>query len=65
MRTETESRCTDAVKPAALEPLPEVYTAMGATCSDRVSTSLLFSSHTDTNLLDKFEKLTFRCTWVS
>ena len=32
MLTETASRCTEAVKPAALEPLPEVYTAIGATC---------------------------------
>ena len=24
---------TDAVRPAALEPLPDVYTEMGATCS--------------------------------
>lgn len=31
--TDTGSRCTAAVKPAALEPLPEVYTAIGATCS--------------------------------
>ena len=32
--TDTGSRCTAAVRPAALEPLPEVYTAIGATCSD-------------------------------
>jgi hypothetical protein len=30
--TETASRWTTAVNPAALEPFPEVYTAIGATC---------------------------------
>uniref|UniRef100_A0AAG5CRG8 Uncharacterized protein n=1 Tax=Anopheles atroparvus TaxID=41427 RepID=A0AAG5CRG8_ANOAO len=31
------SRITDAVRPAALEPLPEVYTAIGATFSTNLS----------------------------
>ena len=31
--TETGSLWTEAVRPAALEPFPEVYTAMGATFS--------------------------------
>jgi hypothetical protein len=31
IHTETESRWTEAVRPAALEPFPDVYTAIGAT----------------------------------
>lgn len=64
MRTETESRCTEAVRPAALDPLPDVYTAMGATWK-QCEQSAGVPKERQQYLLDELEQLTLRSAGVS
>jgi hypothetical protein len=63
------SRCTDAVKPAADEPFPEVYTEIGETYE--FSFRQHNSSGIDRAWLDgfdlfyEFEQLRFGCSGIS
>lgn len=64
-RTDTASRWTEAVRPAALDPFPDVYTAIGATCEIRFNLCFQLKSQGNAHLFDKLEQLTFCCTGIT